>query len=721
MKNIIILLAFVSMMSTQVHSQSFVNSDLEGTIDTSSPTFPISDQLPGWQNVDGADPVCTANTFASASPDVNGSPTFIPFSGQTFVTGLFGEFIYPNSFQIFDEGIMQTVTGFTPGSTYNIHLYQTVIPINWGPAGPQASKGCFDNSGSWEVFAENTSLGVTVPTINLQPFGSDILDWEERIITFSATTNSHDIKFLPRDDDNNSTLITGSASVSPNECIQMAIDSIWIELTMPAAVNFELQLSDITICENDCVDILPSFINNSGDVSLSWDNGINFAPIFTNTVCPTSTTTFTVIGMDSSGNTDTVTVQVTVNPSPIPNLGTDFIFCNNTLLDVTTQSASYNWQDNSTSSTFNVSQAGIYWVDVTLNGCTVRDSIEIISNPSMLNGGGDFVVCEGESIILQASGLDNVTYNWDNGIQDNIPFVINMTKQFSVSATDVNGCIVSDVVNVTVNPLPVINAGQDIAVCENEIITLNGSGAGLNGTYVWGSNIQNNSPFSSFSGNFIVTGTDQNGCSMTDNINVSILNLPTVSILNNPIIECAPLTLELESQSQNTTIYEWQISDGTTLSGSNPTYMSSNEGCYDVLLIGTSVNGCKDSINIQNLICIDNNNCPEVVSVILPSNEIEEVEELLFYVPNAFTPDGDEYNQIFQPIFTSGFDPYDFKLLIFNRWGEIVFESNDASIGWDGAYGGSNVHDGVYAWRIEFGVPNNDYREVVVGSVVLLR
>ena len=77
------------------------------------------------------------------------------------------------------------------------------------------------------------------------------------------------------------------------------------------------------------------------------------------------------------------------------------------------------------------------------------------------------------------------------------------------------------------------------------------------------------------------------------------------------------------------------------------------------------------------------------------------VEELIYYVPNSFTPDGDMYNQTFQPVFTAGFDPYDFEMLIFNRWGETIFETHDASIGWDGTYGGVLCQDGTYTWKTE--------------------
>jgi gliding motility-associated-like protein len=72
-------------------------------------------------------------------------------------------------------------------------------------------------------------------------------------------------------------------------------------------------------------------------------------------------------------------------------------------------------------------------------------------------------------------------------------------------------------------------------------------------------------------------------------------------------------------------------------------------------------------------------------------------------------------------VFTSGFDPYDYKLLIFDRWGEVLFESNNASVGWDGTYGGQMMQDGVYIYQIEFKEEFTDNRHVLRGHVNLLR
>jgi gliding motility-associated-like protein len=96
-------------------------------------------------------------------------------------------------------------------------------------------------------------------------------------------------------------------------------------------------------------------------------------------------------------------------------------------------------------------------------------------------------------------------------------------------------------------------------------------------------------------------------------------------------------------------------------------------------------------------------------------------EELIFYIPNTFTPDGNELNQTFTPVFTSGFDPFDYSLLIFNRWGELVFESHDAKLGWDGSYKGQYSQEGSYIWKIEVKDFYSAKRYLETGHMNLLR
>ena len=103
---------------------------------------------------------------------------------------------------------------------------------------------------------------------------------------------------------------------------------------------------------------------------------------------------------------------------------------------------------------------------------------------------------------------------------------------------------------------------------------------------------------------------------------------------------------------------------------------------------------------------------------------ITYIEELIYYIPNTFTPDDDEHNQTFKPVFTSGFDPYNYEIAIYNRWGEIVWKSYDHEQGWDGAYTskkGIGVQGGVYNWVIKFKPKNTDGKVVINGSVTVLK
>lgn len=135
---------------------------------------------------------------------------------------------------------------------------------------------------------------------------------------------------------------------------------------------------------------------------------------------------------------------------------------------------------------------------------------------------------------------------------------------------------------------------------------------------------------------------------------------------------------------------------------------------------GTSEYGC-DSTIILNIYIYDPNDslfsgpppdCPQASSV---------EDTLIFFIPNAFTPDGGQFNEVFYPVFTDGFDPADFGMFIYNRWGELIWESHDVNMGWDGTYIGLPAQDDTYTWKVEFKSMYTDDREIYMGHVNLLR
>jgi gliding motility-associated-like protein len=140
-------------------------------------------------------------------------------------------------------------------------------------------------------------------------------------------------------------------------------------------------------------------------------------------------------------------------------------------------------------------------------------------------------------------------------------------------------------------------------------------------------------------------------------------------------------TVQFTDQSINAATYSWNFGAFGTSTQENPTlnFGDVEHGAYQICLKVTSPDGCINEI------------CKPVTIV----------EEFLLYVPNTFTPDGDEYNNVFLAIAPAGMTLDDFSMMIFNRWGEVLFESHNIEVGWDGTYQGKVVKEGTYTWVIQ--------------------
>ncbi|MEY3443633.1 MAG: hypothetical protein RLZZ519_1914 [Bacteroidota bacterium] len=201
-------------------AQSFVNGSLNGTIAISS--TPTS-----WLQVPYLDPVSQSTMTLSATSDVTGTTGPMmgtingnPYHGTTLVSGLHMQ----NGGDIWHEGLMQTVTGLVIGQAYNIRFYQNVIK----------QSNATDVSGSWAVYRENTLIAISTPCTDNVVFGSNAHPWFLRTVTFTATATSHNIKFLPRDDDPN--------IISPLG-VRMGIDSITLRPATPFAEPVDYMLT----------------------------------------------------------------------------------------------------------------------------------------------------------------------------------------------------------------------------------------------------------------------------------------------------------------------------------------------------------------------------------------------------------------------------------------------------------------------------------------------
>jgi trimeric autotransporter adhesin len=187
----------------------------------------------------------------------------------------------------------------------------------------------------------------------------------------------------------------------------------------------------------------------------------------------------------------------------------------------------------------------------------------------------------------------------------------------------------------------------------------------------------------------------------------------TVQINTGPVADFTATPTVLSNMNpysvmQNTSIgavsYLWDFGDNSmasTLENPDHYFPYSDSGTYLITLIAMDQNSCVDTAYAS----------------------VQVSEELIFYVPNTFTPDHDSFNETFLPIFTSGYDPYNYTLLIFDRWGEVVFESHNAEVGWKGTYGPDNivVQDDTYTWKISFKLKMNNQVKTIVGHVNVLK
>lgn len=252
-----------------------------------------------------------------------------------------------------------------------------------------------------------------------------------------------------------------------------------------------------------------------------------------------------------------------------------------------------------TSETTNLIQPTIntmttYNVEATIPGCpsTLYDTISVWTSVPPVSAGADQVHCMGDDVLLYGEGAE--TYAWDNGVTDSVAFVssISGTTTYTVTGTDTMGCMVSATVDVLINDLPPVNAGEDFDACFGDEITLSGEGAD---TYSWNNGIDDNTAFEAInSATYILTGTDVNNCVQTDTVVVTVNTLPYV-YGGGDQQACFGMEFTLSGSGADT--YDWTngVTDGVP-------YIVPM-GVNEYIVTGTDVNGCSstDTVTVTAL------------------------------------------------------------------------------------------------------------------------
>ena len=348
--------------------------------------------------------------------------------------------------------------------------------------------------------------------------------------------------------------------------------------------------------------------------------------------------------------------------------------------------------------------------------------------------------------------------NW-NGLS------LSNTGQYQATLTSQNGC--DSITNLNLTVTQVITGTANATVCQTDI------------PYLWNGNTY------TVSGVYTTNLMASNGCDSVAVLNLTVVPPPQASYTYSIPEGCAPLYVTFSNTSASTGNCSWNLGNGVVLNNCDSVVGIYTEfGCNDVSLEITSPEGCSTIYNLDDLVCVypeptaSFSVTPQILTTLNPtanftntsignatqtwsfgddsgttgslnpshtypsemgyyvvsltvansngcldsiSQTILVDNQVIYYVPNTFTPDGDLFNETFKPVFTEGFDVYNYNLLIFNRWGEIIFESNNAKHGWDGTYGGQLCPSGTYVWQIRYKENGKDRHQEIRGHFNLMR
>jgi gliding motility-associated-like protein len=476
-------------------------------------------------------------------------------------------------------------------------------------------------------------------------------------------------------------------------------------------------------------------VNSPNATRFSIDGGSNFitSNTFSN-LCPGNYTVVVANNDLSCTNSDNVTIS---EPTQLTVAAQDVNACPNQQVSITATASggtppySYVWSGGlGSGQNHNVTLPMDMSYNITVtdaNDCTAQTSMNVfVSDPlNILAIGPQTPVCPGGSAQMSVFVLSGnaTSVNWSSNdgsgwtSSELSPIVTpgqNPTT-YTVVVTSDCGEVLTEELVVNYYDLPEVTfAGGPIVGCETVETTFFNTTdpSTFSGTCLWDFG-DGNTSFDCEQPVHIYTETGCYDVTLTVYSNEgcpsSATNSNMVCVQDGPIADFTfdPLEVDFENpitsfinQSENASTYSWTFGELGTSTLINPkfTFPQENSETYEVCLVANSALGCSDTI----------------------CKNIYVNAEMFVYVPNAFTPDGDNINDI---LYVVGNDlhSYNFEFLIFNRWGNRIFESNNPDKGWNGTYNGRMVQQGVYVWRLSLRKKNSSESHVFNGHVTLLR
>lgn len=484
--------------------------------------------------------------------------------------------------------------------------------------------------------------------------------------------------------------------------------------------------------------------SGSAGATFNWTNsnpaiglpasGVGNLPAYTatNSSGAPITATITVTPTLGSCTGTPISFTITVNPQPSVIANNNGPLCEGEQMDLTASNVAggaFSWSgpaafsgnvQNASIPNAPASSFGTYTVTVTVNGCSASATTTVVMNPGtqpVIDPAGPF--CENGAPVTLTASVAGGTWSGPgitNGATGEFTPSAASIGNNTITYTAASGCVNPATTVIAINPIPNVQFSSPVTSgCVPLEVTFADLTVPASNSVTWtfGDATSSSQPgpvshtYTS-AGCYDVTLTSTSAAGCTNNLLLAnyICALPVAEAsfaINDLTQTINDPTFQMINTSQNATIYTWEFGDGSQSNETSPDHTyGNNPGSYTITLYADNVGGCPDSAKIT----------------------VKVEDELVFHVPNAFTPDGDEYNNTFQPVFYSGFDPTDYTLTIYNRWGELIFESRNPEIGWDGGYmmnGEGQVKEGTYTWQIRFHTTVGDEKKVSTGHVLLIR
>ena len=463
------------------------------------------------------------------------------------------------------------------------------------------------------------------------------------------------------------------------------------------------------------------FGNNTGSIDLSVSGGTS---PYTYSWSNSSTTqdiqnliagTYNVTVTDANGCIAVMSINVTQPAIPLSvGYTTTNVSCfglSDGSIDVTplggTGPFTYFWTTGLASQDLSNIPAGQYIIAITdANNCVTSAQITVNQPTAPLSGTITQlpITCyganDGQLTANANGGTAPYSYTWSPSGQTGSIASMLAPGTYVVSIVDANGCTASatDLLATPPSLLAQMNISDNV-VCLPSIATVTNASVGTFNSVLW--TLSNGQSFTSnqFTLNLTSVGciditlliTNANGCTADTTISdaICVIPGPTAAFSTaSPEIDFSTGELSFINNSTNYIGSIWQFGDGTSATLDNPihTYPAATIDSYNVMLVVYDANGCSDT-----------------AYSVVESNDIVRLT-----VPNGFTPNGDGLNDIFIPVVSNSDQIKFYRFEVYNRWGQLVFESTKPGEGWDGKFNGKQAQFGVYNWIVRFEVPENE-------------